>query len=813
MTTWDTAEGGDLRGPLDLTKAATAVLDARDVVLGWSPRAEELLGYPAEEVLGTPLHRLLAVPARLDGAGPLGGDGGPDGRGEDIDLRHRDGHPVRVAVTRSFLSPSPRGPVSVLLAARVTEVREWEIHQAMLRALLDQSPIGLTVYGTDLRVRWANATCKRELAGPPENYVGCGPDELVPGGQIIAGSSAGNLRELVQGVLETGAPVVELHYRGRPPEDPAHDRIWSYSYYRLLGPGGEPLGVCEESYDITERYRAQQRLQLLVRAGEHIGTTLDLYRTAEELAEVAVPQFAEAAFVDLFPDVLEGGESGSSAPRSRPLVRVASRAAPGAGEAVTVLPETPVGRHPRYPGESPQARSLAAGGPVLEPAPDEEPGGPAAVLRTLAVPVRARGAAMGVVTFLRGDRHDPFDSDELALADELVRRTAVSVDNAWRYATEHTAALTLQRSLLPRSLPPQTAVETAYRYLPADSRVGVGGDWFDVIPLSGTRVGLVVGDVVGHGLRAAATMGRLRTTVRALAQLDLAPDELLSRLDDLVTQTDEERALVDPGPEPAPDDAALGVTCLYAVYDPVSQRCVLARAGHPLPAVVGADGGVAFPELPAGPPLGTGGLPFESAEIELPEGSLLALFTDGLVEARDLDVGEGLYRLRDVLSGHRRGLEELCDRVLGVLPSGSTTDDAALLLVRTRALNSDQVAAWEIAADPAAVSDVRTEVGGRLHDWGLDELEFGTELVVSELVTNAIRYAGGPIHLRLIRDRTLICEVSDTGHTSPHLRHAESEDEGGRGLFLVAQLTQRWGTRYTSAGKVIWAEQPLPPKP
>ncbi len=358
-------------------------------------------------------------------------------------------------------------------------------------------------------------------------------------------------------------------------------------------------------------------------------------------------------------------------------------------------------------------------------------------------------------------------------------------------------------------------MELAYRYLPADSRAGVGGDWFDVIALSGTRVGLVVGDVVGHGLGAAATMGRLRTSVRVLARMDLAPDELLARLDDVVTQGADERAAGRTEGQELPEDEALGVTCLYVAYDPVSGTCTMARAGHPPPAIVDPDEGtVTFPELPPGPPLGLGGLPFQSAELTLPPGSLLALFTDGLVQGRDRDLDQQLDVLSAVLSRSARPLDDLCDDVVGSLLPGPAEDDAALLLVRTRILGRQQVAVWELSADPQAVGRARAAASAQLRAWGLEDLVFTTELVVSELVTNAIRYgAPGPVQLRLIRDQTLICEVSDSGHTSPHLRHAAADDEGGRGLFIVAQTTQQWGTRHTATGKIIWAEQLIAPQP
>ncbi|MQY32549.1 hypothetical protein SRB17_05010 [Streptomyces sp. RB17] len=374
----------------------------------------------------------------------------------------------------------------------------------------------------------------------------------------------------------------------------------------------------------------------------------------------------------------------------------------------------------------------------------------------------------------------------------------------------HGVTLKLQRSLLPSRLPPHAAVDSASCYLPADSGSGVGGDWYDVIPLSGTRVGLVVGDVLGHGLRAAATMGRLRAGVRVLARLDLSPDEVLSRLADLFEQTTHEGG-VGPGPDHARPhaDAATGVSCLYAVYDPVSGKCSAARAGDLVLAVVQAHTGVVeYPELPVGPPLGTGGLPYQSTELDLAQGSLVALFTDGLLQTA-VDRDAGLVQLSRVLAGDRASLDALCDTAMATLLPGAVDVDATLLMVRTRLLDRNQHAEWAVAPDPAAVATIRTAASKQLGEWGLGDLAFTTELIISELVTNAIRYVGGPIQVRLIRDRTLICEVSDTGHTSPNLRHAASDDEGGRGLFIIAQMTHHWGTRYTRSGKTIWTEQDL----
>lgn len=332
----------------------------------------------------------------------------------------------------------------------------------------------------------------------------------------------------------------------------------------------------------------------------------------------------------------------------------------------------------------------------------------------------------------------------------------------------------------------------------------MGGDWFDVLPLSGARVALIVGDVVGHGLYAAATMGRLRTAVHNFSALDLPPDELLVLLDELVSRIDQD--------ETQDGDSApvTGATCLYAVYDPVSRICTVARAGHPPPALIHPDGSVEFPDVPAGPPLGLGGLPFETADLELAEGSRLVLYTDGLVEDRERDIDVGLELLRTALERAGESPEDTCRTVLDSRLTSRAVDDIALIVARTRALGADQVAEWDVPSDPAAVAQVRADVTRQLSRWGLEELEFATELILSELVTNAIRYGGEPIRVRVLRDRSLICEVFDSSSTSPHLRYAAMTDEGGRGLFLVAQLAERWGTRYTPEGKVIWAEQPLP---
>ncbi|MFF5754260.1 SpoIIE family protein phosphatase [Streptomyces longwoodensis] len=593
------------------------------------------------------------------------------------------------------------------------------------------------------------------------------------------------------------------------------------------------------AYQEERDRRLRWRLCVVNDAGMRIGTTLDIARTTQELADFATEHFADRACVDLLDALLHGRDPHRQPPVLR---RIAQRAKTGAhpnGPHGTDSPhctDSPQGAdgpdHPHdpdgsangypphpavapqqlhtYPDGSPPARVLATGQPARLPA----DGSPGEGHSTLVVPLRARGVTLGVAQFSRDGGAEPYDGEDLLLAQEIAARAAVAVDNACRYTHARATALGLQRSLLPARTPAQSAVDVAYRYLPAGDRLGVGGDWYDVIPLSGARVALVVGDVVGHGVHAAATMGRLRTAVRTLADIDLPPDELLTHLDDVVLRLSAEAAT-----DPDDDAAEIGATCLYAVYDPVSCCCTLARAGHVLPTVVTPDGVHRALELPPGPPLGLGGLPFEAVEVHLPEGSLLALYTDGLIEARDHDVEAGLTRLRQVLARPARSLEAACDTVLDTLLPERPADDVALLLARTRALGDGRVAGWDLAADPAEVSRVRSRVAAQLRRWGLADLEFTAELVVSELVTNAIRYGRPPIHLRLVlpdpeppdgpgatSGRSLLCEVRDASSTAPHQRRARSYDEGGRGLHLVAQLAERWGTRQTRVGKTVWAE-------
>ncbi|GGU91385.1 histidine kinase [Streptomyces albospinus] len=686
--------------------------------------------------------------------------------------------------------------------------RMYEHHDAVLHAVRE----GVVIVGDEDRVVLANDEARRLLALPPD----------------VVGRQVDCLR------LDPAVAGLLLSRRDASDEVlPVGDRLLAVNN-RSTGRRGGPPGSVATLRDSTElcaltgkAEAAQGRLRLLYEASVAVGTTLDVTRTAEELTAVAARWFADYVTVDLVEPVLRGDEPPGAYAEAPELRRVAL-------SGTFSPPPYRVGEVYRYAPATPMATVFVSERPVLVPdltaASEWRAGDPErtriviehGLQSLITVPLKARGVLMGVADFWRMRESPPLEEDDLTLAEELAARAAVCIDNARRFTREHTMAVTLQGSLLPRVLPEHTALDVAYRYLPA--RTGVCGDWFDVIPLPGARVALVVGDVVGHGLHAAATMGRLRTAVQNFSTLDLPPDELLAHLDDLVGRIDQDAAAdtatdantaadtdSDKDAGPAKDELAItGATCLYAIYDPTTGTGTMARAGHPPPAVVHPDGTVEFTELPAGPPLGVGGPPFEAVELRLPEGSNVVLYTDGLVEDRERDLDTGLELLGRTLARPSRPPEEICDVVISALRPDRQSDDIALLVARIHRTDPGRIAEWDVPSDPSAVAGARADVTRQLTGWGLEEQAFTTELILSELMTNAIRYAPGPIKVRLLYDRTLICEVTDTSSTSPHLRYAADEDEGGRGLFLVAQLAERWGTRYFPRGKVIWAEQAVP---
>ncbi|MEV8632573.1 SpoIIE family protein phosphatase [Streptosporangium sp. NPDC051023] len=549
-----------------------------------------------------------------------------------------------------------------------------------------------------------------------------------------------------------------------------------------------------------------EQLSLLNAASKRIGSTLDMFETGRELMDVAVPRFADAAGILVQDRLLAEGEFAQRSIDGSAMVR---RIAVGVSSTTPddYADAFPVDEVVSYAAWTPYARCMATGNPILYPRlgrrTSEEIGrswkreSVSRVLEDssfLVVPLKARGRVLGFVIFTRRPDSEPFDEQDVNLAEELAARTAVCLDNARLYNRERRTALTLQSSLLPADLYQPLGLTIASRYLPASDLVGVGGDWYDVIPLPGCRVALVVGDVMGHGIRAAATMGQLRTAARTLASLDLCPAEVLFRLNRMSQDLDTTQI----------------ATCVYATYDPVTRACVISCAGHVPPILVRPGGETELLELPPGLPLGIGNEPFERCELVLPHDSVLAFYTDGLVESRERDIDEGIGMLRDLLTGGRRDLEELCDLTIGAQRPGHERDDIALLLARVRELGENDVVDLLLPSEPRSAGRARAFVRATLAEWRLDAIADTVELMVSELVANAVEHGSGGVGLRLLRGPTLVCEVTDSSSVLPVMRDAGSEDDTGRGLSLINWLAHRWGSRPTEKGKVVWVEQRLP---
>ncbi|MCQ8191407.1 SpoIIE family protein phosphatase [Streptomyces rugosispiralis] len=692
--------------------------------------------------------------------------------------------------------------------------RMYEHHDAVLHSVRE----GVLVLTADKRLLLVNDEA-REL-------LGLAPD--TEGRHVGALGLEPHLTEL----LTSGRRVTdEVHPRG--------GRLLSVNV-RSTGRAGAPAGSVVTLRDTTalrvlsdRAVQASERLKLLSEAGVRISSTLELTGTAEKLVDVAVPRFADIAAVELLDPVLRGEEP---EPPYEPL----SPHRTAVGGAPAEAPLFRVGERVVYAPSTPQSRAVRTGSTVLlqadptglqadptglrtdptdlqadptapradPPRLAEWPTGEArrlldhGIRSLITVPLRFRGVTLGLATFWRTRHRAPFDETDLAIAEELAVRTAVCVDNARRYAREHAMVTALQRTLLPSGLPDQDAARVAARYLPAPG--GTAGSWFDVIPLPGARVALVVGKVAGQGLHAAATMGRLRTAVQNFSARDVPPDELLSHLDELVAHLDQEHHAEPHGTR------ITGAGCLYAIHDSVSGDCTVARAGDPGLALALPDGTVDIPAVPVSPPLGLGGEPFETVGFSLPAASRLVLYTNGLLEGHGRTTGAGLDLLRRALAAEPDlDPAETCRSLLQTVLPPRPSDDVALLVARTRLLGPENVAEWDVPFDLAAVAPLRADCARRLRAWGLEDTVCTAKLLISELITNALRYGAPPVRIRLLRGRDLICEVSDGSSTAPHMRRAATTDEGGRGLFLVAQFAQRWGTRYTPYGKVVWAETPL----
>ncbi|MFF8905830.1 SpoIIE family protein phosphatase [Streptomyces olivaceoviridis] len=354
-------------------------------------------------------------------------------------------------------------------------------------------------------------------------------------------------------------------------------------------------------------------------------------------------------------------------------------------------------------------------------------------------------------------------------------------------------------------LPQPAAMELAGCRAVLDGTARAEAHWLDAIPLPGARVALVAGAVTEDGSPAPALAPELRAAVRTLADMDLSPEELLAHLAHVLTRLrfDGERSRC------GEDASAVTVGCLYAVYDPVSARCTLACAGYPALTVLQPDGVVTTVDIPAHPPLGQAPSPVRAVEFDLPDRSLLLLHAH-TPWTPDPAAVAGPTALAKAGLGSTSRLADLSRSALNALLSDRRYAHAGVLAARTHTFDGANVASWDLADDLAAVSQARKHVWAKLTAWGLEDAAPTMELIVSELVTNAIRHARPPVRLRLIlQGAALTCEVSDGSSTSPYLRQAHTFDESGRGLFIVSQLAQRWGTRHDSRGKTIWAEEQL----
>nr|WP_248001283.1 ATP-binding SpoIIE family protein phosphatase [Streptomyces sp. RPA4-5] len=586
------------------------------------------------------------------------------------------------------------------------------------------------------------------------------------------------------------------------------------------GRSGEATGGAPEGLTLSDRGKAEvgrneaervpevqsDRLRFLDLAARRIAQGVDLDETLRGLYDAAVPAFADAVLVHLR-EPLAAGEGRPAEPlvlrlhsfAQGPEGVVSAASAGGAGPVRPTVSgafaELLLGRRPVF-GEVPEIEAVVS--ELLEPvAGVSETGAPGR--RLIIAPLYGRRHLLGTVVLLRAAGRPVFEADDLLVAAQLATHTALGVEASVPSGQEASAADALQLRMLPSSLPETTGVRLASRYLPAAETSQGGGDWYDAIPLPGNRVALVVGDVMGHSMTSAAMMGQLRTTVQTLARLDLPPEEVLYHLDEQAQRLGSEHM----------------ATCLYAIYDPISQRLLVADAGHPPPVLLHPDGSGEVLQVPPGAPIGVGGVPFETWELPAPTGGTLLLYTDGLVESRNRDVLTGMELLRGRLEAVAARvapppLDMLCDAVLTLADPDARDDDVALLAARFDGFAPLNVAYWFLSPQPQTAGRARQLTRRALHRWGLGSMLDAAELMVSEVVTNAVRYASRPIALRLLRTDVLRCEVGDDSPQVPRMRRAQAGDEGGRGLFLVDQLALRWGATMLSTGKVVWFEQEIP---
>jgi serine phosphatase RsbU (regulator of sigma subunit)/anti-sigma regulatory factor (Ser/Thr protein kinase) len=788
---------------------AVVVVDGDGLVSHWSRGARRLFGLPKEEAIGRPALDLLpvsgALPEEDDTAYGYGSYAVYDGLGPDLESS-LGGQLSYPAAGRARLPAAGTDRIDVLWWAYplVGPGRErLLVLAADSGGLLPDGPGG-------------GPEPERIAPGFALHTDFPGADDLarrLP--EILPSMSVGESARIVAQVLELGYPVLEFSQNERVPVTPdwgvprrAERRARRERAARTLAAGRPlPADLLDEAEDL-EYAAVRERLEFLNEVSGRIGTSLDLAETIREVSRAVVPRFTDVAGTYLREQVVAGEGFPDGVPDTTTMwhrVALEHTDEPGRWDDVV-----PVGEAMPFPAHTPFFQCMTTGEPVLVPRITEEMGHaiasqfekrdirPLITGRSmLVVPLKARHVVLGFMILLRHPERPVFNDMDRVTGAELAARAGLVLDNARIYTHQENVAETLQDSMLPHIPARLAGCDIATRYLPGTLLGRIGGDWFDAVKLPGARTALVVGDVMGHGLNSAAMMGQLRTAVQTMAALDLPPARLLRNLDDLAQRL---------------GDTYLA-TCLYAVYDPIAGELQLANAGHIPPVLVrAADGRSELIDLPTGAPIGVGGVPFETVRVPVRSGDRLVMCTDGLVEVRGEDIGVGLATLCESAAHPAASMDDACDTIIRALNAGGDRkDDVALLMARLGGIAPDDVAEWRLARDPAEVGRARAAVREQLHQWGLAGLADTAELLVGELVTNAVRHARArPVDLRLVRGDTLLCEVDDDDHDLPSLLSAGPGDERGRGLRVVSTLAREWGASRTEAGKTVWCELTLP---
>ncbi|WP_406340898.1 SpoIIE family protein phosphatase [Streptomyces sp. NBC_01578] len=736
-------------------------------VIDWSAAAGEVFGWSAEEAVGRSVSALVHENSAAENW-----------------LRALSDGPGSVVV-RPVLTDSS---VTWEVRAGADAGSHWDL--AMLRSMFTHLPMHLHVLDDRLRIVRVNA----EMHGMCATSVGSLPGQVFTEAYRLAAPE--EEAAVARRVMEGGEPVFDRMVRSVKGPAGSNPRTYSISYVRLESESGGGLGLVASVMDVTDRERDLQRLKILEEVRRQVGERLEVMAVCQELTQAVVPAFSGIAVVEVIEDVFRG-EDPPLAPVDPgvPLRRAAFRG---------LMSAYPVGEVRNLPYGTPFSRVLADLRPRVVPVEEDslwlaaDPARAEAIKRSgahslIVAPLALRGQALGVVSFYRHGAEDPFEEEDLALTSDVCAHAALCIENARRYTRERTIAATVKRRLLPQRPATPSTVEVSHLHLPGQ---GGGGAWFDVIELAGARV---LGDVAGLGVATATTMGQLRMVIQSLAALDLEPDELMARLSDTAARLAAERAALPVGDPLHREPLIAG--CLIAVYDSVEHQCTIVRAGLPEPYVVFPDGSSTTLSVPAGPVLaGTDQAPFPATTVDVPAGSTLAVGNEDILPAS--------AHLRSLLDqGAARPLDELCDALAYVMRDRYETEKL-VLLARAKALPAEQVLTLPLPAGPEAAPRARAAARRQLAAWKIDEdSTFTTELIVSELVGNAVRYGAPPLRLRLILDGMLTCEVSDTVSSAPHLKHARTIDETGRGLFIVATVAENWGTHYDAQGKTVWAQQ------